>query len=116
MYTCFTEKNLYIPDVNHGVCSPSYVLILNPFSKHSFFKIHLFCCKKVDPILKHVRDCKHHILHLRCKEFSLSLMLEAKTSKMSIQPEDNLSKMIPLSLDEPSKVAHVENQSTKKSP
>jgi hypothetical protein len=34
---------------------------------------------------------------------------EAKTCKTSIQLEDSLSKMIPLSLDEPSKVAHVGN-------
>jgi hypothetical protein len=37
------------------------------------------------------------------------IMPEAKTSKMSIQLEDTLSKMVPLSLDEPSKVAHVGN-------
>jgi hypothetical protein len=36
-------------------------------------------------------------------------MPEAKTSKMSIQPEDSLIKMISLSLDEPFKVAHVGN-------
>jgi hypothetical protein len=34
------------------------------------------------------------------------VMPKAKTSKMSIQPEDTLSKMIPLSAEEPSKVAH----------
>jgi hypothetical protein len=37
------------------------------------------------------------------------VMLEAKTSKMSIQPEDTLSKMIPLSTEESSKVAHICN-------
>jgi hypothetical protein len=37
------------------------------------------------------------------------VMLEVKTSKMSIQPEDTLSKMILLSAEEPSKVAHVGN-------
>jgi hypothetical protein len=37
------------------------------------------------------------------------IMLEAKTSKVSNQLEDNLSKTVPLSLDEPSKVAHVGN-------
>jgi hypothetical protein len=37
------------------------------------------------------------------------VMPEAKTSKVSIQPEDNLSKMVPLSPDDPSKVAHVGN-------
>jgi hypothetical protein len=37
------------------------------------------------------------------------IMPEAKTSKTSIQPEDTLSKMIPLSVEEPSKVAHVGN-------
>jgi hypothetical protein len=31
------------------------------------------------------------------------------TSKMSIQAEDSLSKMVPLSPDEPCKVAHVGN-------
>jgi hypothetical protein len=35
------------------------------------------------------------------------IMHEAKTSKVSIQLEDNLSKMVQLSPDEPSKVAHV---------
>jgi hypothetical protein len=35
------------------------------------------------------------------------IMPEAKTSKASIHPEDNLSKTIPLSLNEPSKDAHV---------
>jgi hypothetical protein len=41
-------------------------------------------------------------------EFHLDpIMPEAKTSKVSIQLEDNLSKMVPLSLDEPSKVGHV---------
>jgi hypothetical protein len=38
-----------------------------------------------------------------------SIMFEAKTSKMSIQLEDSLSKMIPLSPDEPPKVALVNN-------
>jgi hypothetical protein len=36
-------------------------------------------------------------------------MPESKTSKLSIQTEDKLSKTIPLSLDEPSKVTHVGN-------
>jgi hypothetical protein len=36
-------------------------------------------------------------------------MPEFKTSMLSIQPEDKLSKTIPLSLSEPSKVAHVWN-------
>jgi hypothetical protein len=34
-------------------------------------------------------------------------MPEAKTSKMSIQPEDTLSKTISLFMEEPSKVFHV---------
>jgi hypothetical protein len=34
-----------------------------------------------------------------------SIMPEAKTSKVSIQPKDNLSEMIPLFSDKPSKVA-----------
>jgi hypothetical protein len=37
------------------------------------------------------------------------VMLEAKTSQMSIQPKDTLSKTIPLSAEEHSKVAHVGN-------
>jgi hypothetical protein len=37
------------------------------------------------------------------------IMPEAKASKLSIQPEDNLSKTIPLYLDESSQVAHVGN-------
>jgi hypothetical protein len=37
------------------------------------------------------------------------IMPEAKTSKTSIQPEDALSKMILLSTEESSKVAHVGN-------
>jgi hypothetical protein len=37
------------------------------------------------------------------------IMREVKTSKMSIQPEDTLNKTIPLSIEEPSKVAHVGN-------
>jgi hypothetical protein len=37
------------------------------------------------------------------------IMLKAKTSKTSIQLEDSLSKTIPLSLNDPSKVAHVGN-------
>jgi hypothetical protein len=37
------------------------------------------------------------------------IMPEAKTYKVSNQPKDNLSKMIPLFSDEPSKVAHVGN-------
>jgi hypothetical protein len=37
------------------------------------------------------------------------IMPEAKTSKVSIQLKDNLSKTVPLSLDEPSKVTHVGN-------
>jgi hypothetical protein len=36
-------------------------------------------------------------------------MLKVKTSKTSIQLEDSLSKTIPLSTEEPSKVAHVGN-------
>jgi hypothetical protein len=37
------------------------------------------------------------------------IMLEAKTSKTSFQPEDSLSKMVLLSSDEPARVAHVGN-------
>jgi hypothetical protein len=37
------------------------------------------------------------------------IMPEAKTSMVSIQLKDNLSKTVPLSLDEPSKVTHVGN-------
>jgi hypothetical protein len=37
------------------------------------------------------------------------IMPDAKTSKMSIQPKDTLSKTIPLSPDEPSKIAHMGN-------
>jgi hypothetical protein len=37
------------------------------------------------------------------------VMPEAKNSKTSIQLEDTLSKMIPLSTEEPSKVAHMGN-------
>jgi hypothetical protein len=37
------------------------------------------------------------------------IMLKAKTSKTSIQPEDSFSKTIPVSLDELAKVAHVGN-------
>jgi hypothetical protein len=36
-------------------------------------------------------------------------MSEAKTFNMSIQPEDTLSKTILLSMEEPSKVAHIGN-------
>jgi hypothetical protein len=36
-------------------------------------------------------------------------MPEAKTSKMSIQSEDTLSKMIPMSMEEPIKVANIGN-------
>jgi hypothetical protein len=36
-------------------------------------------------------------------------MPKAKTSKMSIQPEDTLSKTVLLSTEEPSKVPHVGN-------
>jgi hypothetical protein len=38
-----------------------------------------------------------------------SVMPDSKTSKMCIQPEDTLSKQIPLSTEEPSKVAHIGN-------
>jgi hypothetical protein len=37
------------------------------------------------------------------------IMHEANTSKTSTQPKDSLSKMIPVSPDEPSKVTHVGN-------
>jgi hypothetical protein len=37
------------------------------------------------------------------------IMPEAKTTKTSIQLEDTLNKTVPLSPDEPSKVAHVGN-------
>jgi hypothetical protein len=37
------------------------------------------------------------------------IMPKAKTSKTSIHSEDSLSKTVPLSTDEPSKVAHVGN-------
>jgi hypothetical protein len=37
------------------------------------------------------------------------VMPNSKTSKMSIQPEDAISKLIPLSMEEPSKVAHIGN-------
>jgi hypothetical protein len=36
-------------------------------------------------------------------------MPEAKTSKMSLQLEDSLSKIVPLSTEEPSKLDHVQN-------
>jgi hypothetical protein len=38
-----------------------------------------------------------------------SAMPKVKTSKMSIQQEDTLSKTIPLSIEEPSMVAHMGN-------
>jgi hypothetical protein len=38
-----------------------------------------------------------------------SVMPNSKTSEMSIQPEDALSKQIALSTEEPSKVAHIGN-------
>jgi hypothetical protein len=38
-----------------------------------------------------------------------SIMPEAKTSKMSISPDDSLNKTVPLSMEKPSKVAHVGN-------
>jgi hypothetical protein len=38
-----------------------------------------------------------------------SVMPNSKTSKMSIQPKDALSKQIALSTEEPSKVAHIGN-------
>jgi hypothetical protein len=37
------------------------------------------------------------------------IMPEAKTSKVSIQSEDSLSKSVPLFMEEPSKIAHVGN-------
>jgi hypothetical protein len=37
------------------------------------------------------------------------VMPEAKTTKASIQLEHSLSKTVPLSMEEPSKVAHVRN-------
>jgi hypothetical protein len=37
------------------------------------------------------------------------IMPKAKTSKKSIQPDDPLSKTVPLSTEEPSKVAHMGN-------
>jgi hypothetical protein len=37
------------------------------------------------------------------------VMPDSKTSKMSIQPEDALSTQIPLSTEEPSKVAYIVN-------
>jgi hypothetical protein len=37
------------------------------------------------------------------------IMPEAKTTKLSIHPEDTLSKTIPHSMDEPPKVAHMGN-------
>jgi hypothetical protein len=37
------------------------------------------------------------------------VMPEAKTTKMSIQPDNTLSKMIQLSMEQPSKAAHVGN-------
>jgi hypothetical protein len=43
-------------------------------------------------------------------EFHPNLVMpEAKTNKMSIQPEETLSKTIPLSMKESSKVAHIAN-------
>jgi hypothetical protein len=36
-------------------------------------------------------------------------MPDSKTSKLSIQPEDALSKQIPLSMEEPSNVADIGN-------
>jgi hypothetical protein len=43
------------------------------------------------------------------KRKSTTIMPEVKISKMSIQPDESLNKMISLSPDEPSKVAHMEN-------
>jgi hypothetical protein len=37
------------------------------------------------------------------------IMPKAKISKTSIQPEDSLSKIASLSMEEPSKVAHINN-------
>jgi hypothetical protein len=46
----------------------SYILILNLLSNYSFL-IHIFYFKKINSILKYVRDYKHLGLHPRCKEF-----------------------------------------------
>jgi hypothetical protein len=39
-----------------------------------------------------------------------SVIPSSKASKTSIKPEDALSKQVPLSMEEPSKVAHIGNE------
>jgi hypothetical protein len=64
-------------------------------------------CETVDRLMASVelQELKHTLVASPPD----SVMPEAKTSKMSIQLEDTLYKMIPLSMEEPSKVAHVGN-------
>jgi hypothetical protein len=75
--------------------------------------------------VKHTYDCDWEscetanmiIASVELQEFKKALaesplnpiMLVAKSSKTSIQPEESFCKMIPLSPNEPSKVAHVGN-------
>jgi hypothetical protein len=40
------KKNLYIPDINHGVCSFLNVLIFGSLSNHNFFKSNYFIIRK----------------------------------------------------------------------
>jgi hypothetical protein len=64
-------------------------------------------CETVDRLMASVelQELKHTLVASPPD----SVMPETKTSKMSIQLEDTLYKMIPLSMEEPSKVAHVGN-------
>jgi hypothetical protein len=64
-------------------------------------------CEMADRIMASIelKDLKHAL----AESSPDSVMPEAKTSKMSIQLEDVLSKTISLSIEEPSKVAHVGN-------
>jgi hypothetical protein len=55
-------------------------------------------------------SAKHQELKEALAESPLVLVMpDSKTSKKSIQPEDALSKQIPLSTEEPSKIAHIGN-------
>jgi hypothetical protein len=85
---------------------PNGLISIKRYAKHAY-DFGRESCEMTDMLLA---STKLQELKKALAEYHPDLIMsKAKTSELSIQSEDTLSKMIPLSLGEPSKVAHVGN-------
>jgi hypothetical protein len=87
---------------------PNNIITIKGDVKHAY-NCDMVSCESVDMIIASTELQELKKALAESPPPSDPIMPKAKSSKTSIQPEESLSKMILLSLDEPSKVAHVGN-------